>query len=235
MSDFGGWFKATGLGFRRPLAFLGWSFKVTHPSIRTQTSTIDHHRQSFLIVIFHRHFFSSTHLGSKITAATMFDLSNIYDVVDTMPELHIIATMVSLLLSTAASFYASLMKRKKKGRFSLIARSRRSMRYFIQQLGPRNFRRAYRMTPRQYWKLCGLLKPYLAPKKGVGPNGHIYPEIEISATLRYLAGGDPYDIHLTHGIGYTTFFSCVWRVINAINSCPALKIRFPTDHKLKKK
>jgi hypothetical protein len=53
----------------------------------------------------------------------------------------------------------------------------------------------------------------------------------LSAALRYFAGGRPDDIVLVHGISNSEVFNSVWKVVDAVNSCKELTIRFPKNHK----
>jgi hypothetical protein len=120
--------------------------------------------------------------------------------------------------------------KKKPGSPYLIKRNRKTMEEIYLSLGKSAFRRTYRMNWHQFCMLVKMIDKYLFEKKSVGPNGQISTEIEVAITIRYLAGGSAYDIMLVHGIGYTTMFRCLWRVVSAINNNPQLKIRFPTDH-----
>ena len=111
------------------------------------------------------------------------------------------------------------------------------------ELGPGYMRRAYRMDQQSFWKLFHTIKPYmlksgsLEPKKGStkkhkngAVNGIIGKSVRLAAALRFFAGGDPYDIMTTFGIGHTDVYNSVWMVVDAVNNCPALAISFPKDH-----
>lgn len=87
-----------------------------------------------------------------------------------------------------------------------------------QSLGSTYFRRAYRMTKKSFDHLFCKLKPELK-KEFHKSNGsrierqkksayHIGLKIRLSAAIRYFAGGDPYDIMLSHGISLC-LFKCV--------------------------
>jgi hypothetical protein len=58
------------------------------------------------------------------------------------------------------------------------------------------------------------------------PNGRILASTHISCALRYFAGGCPYDIAV---------FDSVWMVVDGINTCPELDIKFPTSHEEQRK
>ena len=105
------------------------------------------------------------------------------------------------------------------------------------ELGPYYTRRAYRMTAEDFWNLHRLLFPHLRtinkpskPWKNGATNGLILTATRLSVAIRYFAGGRAEDICLVHGIGPSEVYSCVWRVVDAINNCPHLNIKFPTDH-----
>ena len=109
------------------------------------------------------------------------------------------------------------------------------------ELGPCWVKRSYRMTEEEFWKLLNLILPYY-PKKQASkkrkrrmksdccPNKKIPQSLRLSAALRYFAGGCPIDIMSSHGIGFNDVYNSVWRIIDAINTCPKLAIRFPTCH-----
>lgn len=94
-------------------------------------------------------------------------------------------------------------------------RKRKYVNDIFNELGPYYVRRAYRMEPASFWKLCRLLRPFVVKVnkekkwKNGAKNGLITTPTKISVALRYFAGGSPYDISLVHGIGYTDVFHCV--------------------------
>ena len=45
--------------------------------------------------------------------------------------------------------------------------------------------------------------------------------------LRWFARGEPMDIMQTHGVGYDEVYNSVWNVVDAVNLCPHLAIKFP--------
>ena len=55
----------------------------------------------------------------------------------------------------------------------------------------------------------------------------ICSKIGLSAAIRYFAGGDPYDIMLTHGISDSGVYTSIWGVIDCVNRCKSLAFRFP--------
>jgi len=126
-----------------------------------------------------------------------------------------------------------------------IPRQRRPVREIFREMGPYYLKRAYRMDEESFWALHWLLYKDLGgrvkPKKGStkrhrngAKNGLIPSPTRLSAALRYYAGGRPDDIAIAHGISHTEVYRCVWRVVNAVNNCPQLKIQFPADHAVQK-
>jgi DDE superfamily endonuclease len=121
-------------------------------------------------------------------------------------------------------------------RTHLIDRSRRDVSHLFYELGDNNARRSYRMTPSVFKKLSKILQPHLEIEYDNAllchriPNGPISHSIRLSITLRYLAGGQPMDIALVHGVSHSEVFDSIWKVIDAINVEPNLAIHFPEDH-----
>ena len=66
-------------------------------------------------------------------------------------------------------------------------------------------------------------------KRGKTSNGGVDPASQLSMALRWFAGGEPMDIMQTHDVGYDKVYRNVWNVVDDINSCPHLAIKFP-DH-----
>ena len=119
-----------------------------------------------------------------------------------------------------------------------IHRNRRTIRSIFDEYGPHYLRRAYRMDENAFWNLHSLLEEFLEPSvrstPGGTPNGVIPTELKLSIALRYLAGGDPLDIMISHGVSHSSVFECLWLVVDSINKCERLKLTFPstpTDQK----
>jgi hypothetical protein len=92
------------------------------------------------------------------------------------------------------------------------------------------------MTETMFWKLHGKIRIFMKShtnkrKRGATPNGDISCSSRLSMALRWFAGGDPLDIFQVHGVGYKQVYNSVWEVADAINQCPEIQIRFPTDHR----
>ena len=93
----------------------------------------------------------------------------------------------------------------------------------------RNFHRHLRMSKKSFDKLLSYINEGLIyeNERSIGRGGPILPELRLYCTLRYLAGGSYLDIHYFCGISETSFYSSVWRVLDLINKCPQLNIKFP--------
>ena len=90
------------------------------------------------------------------------------------------------------------------------------------------FDRAYRMSRRAFDKLYGMLS---IPSSSRGPNGGIDGRIKLSCALRYMAGGDPLDIMISHSLSHSVIFECIWHAVDAINTCNGLDtLSYPGCH-----
>jgi len=97
------------------------------------------------------------------------------------------------------------------------------------------FERMYRMSYTSFKKLLHLLEPYLQVNEGQGSrrtsgNGHLTPELILHCLIRYMAGGSHHDIRVLAGLPKSSFFYCLHRGIDAVNRCPQLSLKFPTEH-----
>jgi hypothetical protein len=90
------------------------------------------------------------------------------------------------------------------------------------------------MSKERFDELSKLLQPYVAAKRQVGPNGVIPFDLKLSIALRYFAGSSPLDFIASHGISHSSIWNLIWRIVNAINECEQLQIRFPTDHSIQR-
>ena len=127
-------------------------------------------------------------------------------------------------------------------------RTRRYVTSIMDELGPYYTRRAYRMPADHFWRLHRLIHPYLKCGKAKvrddstkrnenngAPNGIIPSTSRLSAAIRYFSGGDPCDIAVVHGISHTEVFNSAWAVVDAVNHCPELEIKYPKDHNEQRK
>ena len=87
------------------------------------------------------------------------------------------------------------------------------------------------MNIQSFRVLFDHIEPYMnrrkKRKRGKTPNGDIGPCSLLSVALRWFAGGEPIDIMQTHGVGYDGVYKSVWEIIDAINTCPQLRMKFP--------
>lgn len=117
-----------------------------------------------------------------------------------------------------------------KGRPYLITRERATIASHRRLTGDPYFRASFRYTRTEMEALIGMIGPYYTKKTRSGPNGVIPVETALMISLRYCAGGSPYDLFPLFGTGYTSVFMCLWSTVRAIHACPELKIRFPSSH-----
>ena len=103
------------------------------------------------------------------------------------------------------------------------------------------------MTHDSFWRLFYILSPYIDEatqkgnrfqSKGVRgdcylpppvPNGPILASSRLACSIRYFAGGSPYDIMLAFGISYREVLNSVWTIVEAINNCPQFAISYPAS------
>ena len=61
------------------------------------------------------------------------------------------------------------------------------------------------------------------------PNGSILSTSRLGCALRYFAGGNPTDIMVNYGIGFTDVLVSVWSVVMALNHFPDFYICYPNS------
>ena len=111
-------------------------------------------------------------------------------------------------------------------------RQRRSFKSLSAEYGS-YFNRAYRMSRPSFDKLCNMLQLSSSSR---GPNGGIDGRLKLSCALRYMAGGDPLDIMIGHGLSHSTIFDCIWQAVDAINNCHGLDtLTYPSSHEEQKR
>ena len=116
-------------------------------------------------------------------------------------------------------------------------RYRRSVKDIYNELGDIYFRRAYRMKYSTFTCLAKDLHPGIVAasgKKGIASryasNGQIASDVRLACALRWFAGGSPYDVMTTYGIGHTDAINSIWHVVDAVNRHPKYNIAYPDDH-----
>ena len=85
-----------------------------------------------------------------------------------------------------------------------IRRNRRHVLNIFEEFGEGNSRKAYRMNIESFWKLHRILfknDHVKKRKRGSTVNGPIHNSTRLSMALRWMAGGDKFDIASNHGVG----------------------------------
>ena len=102
---------------------------------------------------------------------------------------------------------ASILQENRRGGRTVgsvtVPRQRKNMNDLFVELGPNIFRRMYRMEEITFMRLFNVLNPFLAKplrKRGRTPNDDIEPISRLSMAIRWMAGGDKYDIGALHGV-----------------------------------
>lgn len=93
-------------------------------------------------------------------------------------------------------------------------------------LSNREFKKRYRLSKEAFNTLLGKLSPAISRRDTFGGLA-VPPELCLSMTLRWLAGGHHLDIADMHGVGTATFFAVLWRTVSAITRVEHM--RFPLD------
>jgi hypothetical protein len=168
---------------------------------------------------------------------------------DALEQLFFEASTIVVEPAVLAAAYHYLRRKRDSSLRGIRVRPRRqrvSVLEVFNFMGPRIFRRAFRMTFDSFWRLHTILLPFLriATDKKINyerkggrsggnyslppiPKGVISPSIRLGAAIRYFAGGSPYDIMCVFGISYSEVLLSVWIVVDAINQCPQFNISYP--------
>jgi hypothetical protein len=138
--------------------------------------------------------------------------------------------LIALYYNRLAAVTVLCARRNMVPRPSAIVHQRLEWEEFRMRFDGRfDFQRHLRMTYSSFCELLSLIRDkieidhQMASRRG----GPIFPEIMLYLTLRYCAGGSYSDIHMFTGISTASFYRCMWRTIDAINSTTALQIKFP--------
>ena len=133
--------------------------------------------------------------------------------------MHIAFIVILLEEEEAAAVMAS--RGSKAGKKNL-PRVRKSIDAMLTELG--NYvRRAYRMTLEAFLELHDALAPALLAKfrtgsadtAPTGPNGgFICTKLRLSAAIRFFAGAEVWDLMSSHGIGRSTIYDSIWKVVS---------------------
>ena len=122
-----------------------------------------------------------------------------------------------------AVFAAFEADRGVRSRGALVPRERVDWEQHVQRLRREgSFARFYRMSEDTFDKLVDSLRLDLKVDADMAKlrNGAVTPEMQVSMTLRRLAGGSYEDIRTWHGIARPTFYAVYDRIIAAINRHP---------------
>ena len=106
----------------------------------------------------------------------------------------------------------------------------------VSRLNEKQFKRRYRLSCASFKKLLVLLNDDLkvvnVQQATAGANGCPAPNaVKLAICLRYLAGGDPLDLFLIYHVSLGYVYTCIWKVVDAINR--RLHIKFPIDEPAK--
>jgi hypothetical protein len=93
------------------------------------------------------------------------------------------------------------------------------------------FERIYRMSLISFDILCLLIRTFMCDDPIADCRSSHYQkiglEVMVHCLLRWLADGSHLDVHILAGIGKPTFYACCYKVIDALNACNDLAIKFP--------
>jgi DDE superfamily endonuclease len=123
-----------------------------------------------------------------------------------------------------------LLQRKRRAPNIERHREARSAEYFI-RIGELEgtFLQEHGVTIDAFRKLANLLRADLEPKPHGRRSLALDVETKLLITLRYLRGGEYWDIIRKHGIGRTTLFDTIHQVMDAIDASPDIgKPKWPT-------
>ena len=93
------------------------------------------------------------------------------------------------------------------------------------------WKRFYRMSKESFFELLGVIRPELERNEAQGArssfDGVVLPELRLSMTLRWLAGGSYIDISIIHGVAASTFYEVVKDTVRTLDNCKALDLHLP--------
>ena len=146
-------------------------------------------------------------------------------------ELETIAIVASSLITTVVNDEIAKKGSNRTGT-TTIKRQRVEVEDIFDKLGLTHSRRAYRMRTDSFYKLHKMLygsEPNIKRRKsGKVVNGAISSTAKLSMALRLFAGGDKADIGLVHGVHTNEPYRAMWEIVDLVNSCEDLKIKFPS-------
>eukprot|EP00960_Hanusia_phi_P017815 524378-Hanusia_phi.AAC.9 len=119
------------------------------------------------------------------------------------------------------------------GNFTETKKQRKRLDWYTwaDKLSDYHFRAFYRLSRKAFDLLLSYIRDDLRRPEHRdvtgSPEEYIEPELQLSMTLRWLAGGSHTDIQYFHGVSDTCFWSTRGRVLNVIARCKALQWRYP--------
>ncbi len=60
-------------------------------------------------------------------------------------------------------------------------------------------------------------------------NGPVSTSVRLACTLRYFAGGSPYDIMGKYRLSHASMYESIWGVVEAVNLCDEFSIDYPAS------
>ena len=125
-----------------------------------------------------------------------------------------------------------LEKESKKNRQKNPFQPKLSWRCYVNNYAcnDRFVKRHLRMSIKSFDKLLSLIRADIVSNnvRGESHGGIIIPEIQLFCCLRWLAGGSYLDVLCLTRISQASFYRISYNVIEAINQCPQLQIKFPS-------
>lgn len=104
---------------------------------------------------------------------------------------------------------------------------------FLERTSREDFRKMFRMHRSDFEQLLAWLRPSLStrhPDKALGNSGAIAAPTRLAVALRLLAGGSVWDVKMAYNVySNSACYECVWRTIDAIETCPMLDTSFPRN------
>ena len=139
----------------------------------------------------------------------------------------------AIVLSVSAVTLSSFLTNNFASVDGKIRRCPREVDEIFQDFTPGVFKRTYRMSKQSFWKLYYLLKNNDIEEINVFKrtrSGEIKLSSRLSIDIRWFAGGSQYDICQIHGVSYYEVMNSVWIIVDLVNLCDSIKIKFPCTH-----
>lgn len=113
-------------------------------------------------------------------------------------------------------------RRKKYARAAPVHRGRQRLDWAAFQAGltEKEFQKLYKLSRGGFYSVAAQIKHLVAPNRSnlsSATGGGISTELQLATTLRFLAGGSYLDIRHHYGLGTSTFYDIVERVLLALD------------------